>query len=61
MKKVLFFFIAAGLILACGQTETASNTSSTTAKAKKIASKTPPKIDGKKIYKQYCRHPEDRR
>ena len=54
MKKVLFFFLAAGLIIACGQTETTSNTGSTIAKAKKTASKTPPKIVGKKIYKQYC-------
>lgn len=54
MKKILFFLLAAGLIIACGQTETSSNSSSSTAKATKTATKTPPKIDGKKIYKQYC-------
>ncbi|MCI5081269.1 MAG: cytochrome c [Saprospiraceae bacterium] len=52
MKKILFFLIAAVAIIACGNAGTETE-KKPTSKAR-TASATPPKADGKKIYKQYC-------
>lgn len=50
MKFTILSMLLAFVVLACGSAETDNNSKQKPAKAKKVAKK----VDGKKIYKNYC-------
>lgn len=54
MKKVIIAIGIIALIWACSNTETKSTANSSKKEEKTVAEAKPKKIDGEKVYKQYC-------